>query len=96
MQFCTRNFTYYTRERCFVAEMSTLDQGGRRSIWERVYPDACDIGITLVSHRTGEEVTYVLTETKHTADGNVAHWRLHPVKNSKREAIDTLVLIFND
>ena len=96
MQLSTRQFTYYPRDRQFVAEMSELAMGGRRRIWHQIYPDACDVGINVVSHRTGKEVTYVLAETKRSAYGDILHWVLTPVATSSLEAADTSVLIFND
>ena len=46
--------------------------------WDRLYDDACDVGIVLRSHRTGELSRWFLSETIKDADGDVTEWVLKP------------------
>ena len=66
--------------------------------FEQVYPDACDQGFTLVSHKTGFEVTVVNTHTE-TQDGEIKWWEFKPTAESKRRVPlmrDFEVTLFND
>jgi hypothetical protein len=69
----TRQFSYDHVEHRFTAEMSETHGFGR------VYDDAADEGLTLVSTKTGAEVVFVLWETEYTAEGEVAAWYLRSV-----------------
>lgn len=64
---------------------------------QRVYADACDVGLIVVGAQ--HEVTYILFETHVNNEGELTHWTLAP----SRESIDrvpackhTLVVLFND
>jgi hypothetical protein len=70
----------------YVAEISSTNGLGR------VYDDACDEGLTLVSQRTGREVVFVVDEVERR-DGDVLLWRLVPAKPSESRVPMTL---FND
>ena len=49
-----------TNTREFVAEMSDLHQVGGQPILSRVWDDACDTGMTLVSTKTGHGIVMVV------------------------------------
>lgn len=70
----TRHFTNVPAENVLVAEMSDLGVP-----FGRVFDDACDEGLTLVSHRTGREVVYAIQEEKRDAEGDLLYWELAPV-----------------
>jgi hypothetical protein len=72
----TRNFTYYSPDRLFVAEASDLGRDFRRG---RVYDDACDVGFTLVSHATGAEIVFASNGETRDADGDVLYEEFVPV-----------------
>ena len=58
----TNRFSWHSAEKLFIAEASDLQLN-----LGRVYDDACDIGFSLESARTGD--TLVCAETAHERDG---------------------------
>jgi hypothetical protein len=96
----SKYFTYNAQERLFIAEMSDLDNGGRREPFGRVYDDACDIGMTIVSHRTGAAVVFYLKEEKRDGEGDMMYWELEVVPECCRGIQSHLkgmkIRIFND
>ncbi len=70
----TRRFTYH--EGVFTAELSDL---GRDFRFGRVYDDACDVGLTLVSHATGREVVFAIENEMRGDEGDVLWIDLAPV-----------------
>lgn len=95
-------FTYNRETKTFVAEMSDLDQGGRREPFSRVYDDACDEGLTLISDRTGEEVVFVYVDREYMGQGEdreLAAYVLTPAPESirgKPHLSSLKIKIFND
>lgn len=82
----TRQFFYSAEHRQFVGEISSTNGLGR------VYDDACDEGLTLVSARTGVEVTFVVDHTERSADGELMWWLLKPVGKGPLPQV-TLILL---
>jgi hypothetical protein len=72
----------------FVAEISETHGFGR------VYDDACDEGLTVVSATTGREVVYVVERTE-VRDGELVAWYLEPAELRLRGSLPSLTL-FND
>lgn len=89
MRVSTRHFIWFGPENKFVAEISDL---GLNFKFERVYDDACDEGLTLVSHRTGDEIVFALNEELKDNDGDVIGWTLKPVSKN----VNFTITIFND
>lgn len=79
----TRQFSYRPADRTFIGEISATNGFGR------VYPDACDEGLTMVSHRTGTEKVFVVVNEERDREGDLTKWTLR-----SRDGF-TLVL-FND
>ena len=71
------------------AEASDLPDRGR---FTRVYPDAADVGLTLVSHVTNKQVVCVVTNERYDREGDLMYWELKPVGGER----DFTVTIFND
>lgn len=71
----------------YVAEMSDLPYG-----LGRVYDDACDEGLTLVSARTGREVVMVVSDVR-TRDGELEYLELTP---AHRYAPSIVIHLYND
>lgn len=69
-QSSTRQFSYDAATSTFSAEVSSTNG------LHRVYDDACDVGLTLVSSRTGREVVFVVTDEHRDGEGDVTHWTL--------------------
>lgn len=84
----TAQFNYVAAERKFVGEISSTHGFGR------VYDDACDEGLTLVS-RTGREVVFVVDSVERESDGTVTKWTLRPADRAGATA-DLRVVLFND
>jgi PleD family two-component response regulator len=58
----------------FVAFASDLG----RQPFGRVYDDACDEGLTLVSRYNGEELVLVVNHTEVDREGDLRYWDLVP------------------
>lgn len=80
----TKHFTYDKPSNLLVAEASDLPNFGR--IWF----DALDIGLVVVSDKTGRAVTYVVDDVKNTTD-EILWWDL-----VSTEPDLPLMRIFND
>lgn len=90
----TTKFTYIPDGRTFVTEASDLGNSGAvAGLFGRVYDDACDYGLTLVSHKTGREVVCSVVETMER-EGETLGWVLKPVKPA--EANLFTVHVYND
>lgn len=84
----TRQLTWYPESRTFVGEISSTNGFGR------VYADACDEGLTLVSATTGREVVFAVTRTIRDAEGDVVEWVL---ENVNRDWLNNATIrLFND
>lgn len=83
----TSAFTYV--EGKFVAEASSLPPFGR--VWD----DACDTGLTLISARTGREVVCAVEREERDGDGDLLWEELVPVHSSGARGAFT-VRVFND
>jgi hypothetical protein len=90
----SRLFDYDKNERCFVAEISDLGPGFE---FHRVYDDACDVGLTVISHRSGREVVFAVDEVETDREGDILAWRLVPASYQRALLIDNVTMtIFND
>lgn len=94
----SRLFTYNEKTKTFVGESSELSG----QYLSRLYDDACDVGLCIVSHTTGKQVTYYMDKeyTKGTVwDEEITHWTYLPTSESLRQVPDckgTSVTVFND
>ena len=88
-------FTYHKPTKTMVCEISDLGKSFRFS---PVYPDACDVGFIMESHRTKKEVVFSVSEEV-IVDGDILSWELKPTPESLRKAPEVTglrVTIFND
>ena len=95
MQFQTSMFHYDPTDRTFSQAASSLGD----NIFHRVYQDACDRGITLVSDKTGQSVDYAVVSEDRNRDGEIEGWWLVPTREALRKcrsACNTKILIIND
>jgi hypothetical protein len=66
-----KQFTYSAKDKTLVSEASDLDN---RHL-ERLYDDACDVGFAVKSEKTGNVVTFVLSDVKlFPDDDGVCSW----------------------
>jgi hypothetical protein len=65
--------------------------------WERLYDDACDVGIALQSHKTGVTTRWYLLDTERDAEGDITCWKFRPCSESARKSPEiaayTLVIL---
>lgn len=86
-------FTWDPHARRLSAEASDLQL--RR--FERLYDDACDIGIAIAG--AAGTLTFYLAETDTDGEGDITFWRLAPTPETLRrkpDLRDLRVIIFND
>ena len=85
-------FTWHPGSRMFSAEMSDLPGFGR--VWD----DACDEGLTLVSDRLPGQPSIVLTveHEERDVDNDVRWWDLRPADLSQRQQVPFTVRVWND
>lgn len=96
MLLSTRQFHYDAKTKVLTAELAEL----REFRFEQVYPDAADMGFTMVSDKTGRLVDFVQTATDTTDGGeDVAGWWFEPKPEHIRKNPNVRgvrVLIIND
>lgn len=89
------HFSYHSDTNTFVAEAS--DCNGF-DLFQQIF-DTCDQGFAMVSTKTGEGCTFVLSEVKRDMDGDVQYWEFVPLR---KEELSTprmraiKVLVYND
>lgn len=106
-RFSTDLFHLDKEHKQFSAEMSTLEGNlgrlplgdrGSTEVFQRLYNDACDVGLILVSNRTKEEATWVAVDVSRD-DEDIHHWILHPTSEAIRKhprLEGYTMIIFND
>lgn len=86
----TRRFSV-AKDGTLVAEISDLNGYGR------VYDDACDVGLTLVSHKTGRQIVFVVEHQERDREWELLFEDLLPADlRVRREMPNLKVRIFND
>lgn len=67
--------------------------------FRQVYNDACDEGLTVVSHHTGEEATFVVNRVETDGEGDITKWELIPTDQSlrrNRRLAGMSIYLYND
>jgi hypothetical protein len=80
-----------------VAELSDLS-AVHENPFHRVYPDACDEGLTIIG-KTGQEVTYAINRRQVDREGDLQFIELIPTRESIRKvpaSRATKIILFND
>jgi hypothetical protein len=91
-EISTDLLTWCPEERIFVAEVSCLPVSPGR-----VYDDACDVGFTLESARTGRKVVVAEERTERDAEGEILFVDLVPVDaRGPVRSPEFRVRVFND
>ena len=102
MQFSTNKFHWCPMDGLFTQELSSLGVKPHQNAFHQLYSDACDEGITLISHVTGKEANYFIDKVDRglTEDGWETYgWNLLPTPETIREQPrlkNTKILIIND
>ena len=90
----TSQLQYNSATNTFMADISDLAHAGFR--WERAYPDAIDVGVTVTSHITGKSVMFVVEKEEWGGEDLLA-WRLKPRdRYSDIRVASTRLIIYND
>lgn len=96
MPVSTRKFAYDKATHTFIAEVAELGPNP----WCRPYNDAIDMGIELISARTGHCATFVVNAEVRSEDGDIMYWMLIPlgITLARLNTIpsDTTMIIYND
>jgi len=85
-------FSYHLPERVFAADASDLGRDFRLGC---VYDDAADVGLTLVSERTGSHVVCAVTHRETDREGDLLYLELSIVRPEHRRG-HFRVRIYND
>ena len=100
MKFSTSKFHWTPADGLFSQELSSLGVKPTQNAFHRLYPDACDEGITLVSEVTNKEATYYVdsvdTDSSHE---DIYGWNLLPTPETIKQLPhlkNTKILIIND
>jgi hypothetical protein len=89
-------FTWSKGTGNFVAEASELGLRPGQG-FGRVYDDACDEGLTLVSSKyPGKEIVFVVNEVERDREGDTLCWKLIPANLAERNRVKFGVTVFND
>ena len=88
----TDRFSFNLNDRVFTAELSDL---GRDFRFGRVYDDACDVGLTLVSTRTGRRVVFAIENEIRDREGELQYIELRPASRFESDDLPA-VRLFND
>jgi hypothetical protein len=87
----TDRFTFSAAEGLFVAELSDL---GRNFRFGQIYDDACDVGLTLVSAKSGREIVFAVEHEERDREGDLLWIDLAPVRGQSPGCWK--VRLFND
>jgi hypothetical protein len=91
----SKSFDYCQISKTFTADISDL--GSR--VFERIYPDACDQGIVMMSYKTGVEAKFVVEKEERDRENDLTGWILVPTADTLRKIPHlngVKVIIFND
>jgi len=89
-------FTWIGDERMFVADLSDI------GFLDRVYDDACDVGLTLISRYDGREMVFVVSHVERGGedwrDNEILWWDLEPARLELRRPgrVPFRVRVLND
>lgn len=83
--------TWIPNQQQFVTEMSQIRGFGR------VYDDACDEGLTLVSRYSDRpEIVFAVEHVERDNDGDTLYWDLKPASLADRNRVRFSVRVYND
>lgn len=64
----------------------------RSKLWSRLFPDACDVGFVVRSHRTGKELVFSESRTVFGREGETLGWEYESIGSGPKVTIR----IYND
>ena len=99
MRYNSNDFTYNAQTQVFSAEASDLTQGHAQPLFGYVIWGSDQLGLVMVSSRTGNAVRFVVTNVVRNPDFDIEYWELAAVRADwmrHRGAVNCTVKIFND
>lgn len=75
-------FTVVAKNKAMIAEASDFGYNVCRAPYERLYDDACDVGIAIQGHRG--TARFFLADTDEDGEGDIAGWRFEPTPETLR------------
>lgn len=96
--FDSSEFSYHKESKTFSAELSDFN-GRVRKFFGQIYDDACDVGLEVVSNKTGKSVKFYLSEEETDTEGELCLYRFLPLDEyvRKNPALAGMsVILFND
>lgn len=94
----SKKFSYDSDTNAFTAWASTLDEGMKKHMFGRIFNDACDEGMYIVSDKTGAEAGFAVDREERNDDNDITSWVLKPTDETKRKfplLKNATVTIFN-
>lgn len=91
----TKQFSWDKTTQTFSAEISELGSNP----FVRAFPDACDMGVELVSHATGSIAMFMQVSESRDRDGDLMDWTFRPTPATLRSnpaLANAKIVIFND
>jgi hypothetical protein len=86
-------FLWDAATRTFIAEASDLG----REPFGRVFSDACDEGLTLLSSRhPGQQIVFTINHVERDDDGDTLYWDLVPALRHVARRTNFTIRVFND
>lgn len=88
-------FTWNSKDKTLVSELSDIGF----QAFERVYPDACDCGLTIVNSDKGTSAVFYLSKEDRDKEGDLRFYELLPTPESIRKypkLQGVKVILFND
>lgn len=92
----TKQFEWDAKTQTFSGEISEL---GAKNLFQRIYPDACDIGFELQSNKTNFVTKWCLVQQAQDHDEDITDWvfRATPETVNKHPALEHVtIIVFND
>ena len=99
MQVNTNVLHYHKPTNKFVGEASDFCSINQQ-MFDQLSPDAIDVGLTLVSEKTGEKADYYLAHTQYSeCDNELQYWELLPTEKAIQDnptLQGSSITIYND
>lgn len=87
----SNSFHFNKNDNVMSVEASDL----ARPMMRQIYADACDLGFTVISARTGREEDFRVCDETRDNENDLLYWTLEPVDRNLRNT-GLKVVVFND
>lgn len=97
--YSSSKFTCSRDSREFVCESSDLCALRDGPFYGRIYDDAADIGLGILSELSGNIAVFYLRDVEKDSDGDIKFWKLFATEETVRDIPNLMnytVIVFND